>query len=245
MRIRSFTFGILLFSCVLCSGCFQIFYDIVQKSDGSFVIRQEIGFSHEFFDAMASFGSLADSSHSAFTTETLIDSMRHSFAHKRDSMVQIVHVIGKNGIKSLSVRDSIDDDSTVYFMTEAAISNVDSIPGAFDVIGTSSSNGMNPGSQTTDNNVRLKVTHPKGHTALTFYVPPSDSGFMQMDMAGLSDAFQNLSMHYRVFSSALERSKDKQIKPIPGGQERMFRSKELFKKGKAAHLEATFTIADR
>jgi hypothetical protein len=49
-------------------------------------------------------------------------------------------------------------------------------------------------------------------------------------------------MHYRVFSSALERPANKQIKQIPGGQERVFGLRDLLKKGRQSHLDATFVI---
>ena len=244
MQLRPIFFLALLFSSVFFSGCFQIFYDIIQKPDGSFQIRETIGFGKQFFEAMASFGSIADSSHSNLTAQMMIDSMRHSFAIRRDSLIQTAYGTKEGGIKSISTADTMID-TTLYFIMEADVPQVDSLPGAFRILSTSSEGINSEVPQKPSNDVRLKVSHPKEHTSLTFYVPPSDTSFMQMDIPGLADAFKGLSMHYRVYSPNLDQPKDKKIKQIPGGQERVLSAKELFKKGRTKHLDATFVLKDQ
>lgn len=241
MRTRAFLIAALLFSSLLFNGCFQIFYDIVQKPDGTFVIRQTVGLGKQFFQDLASFGSQSDSTHTPVTSQMIIDSMRHSFALRRDSLITLYHVIGTSGISSLSFHDTTID-TTTYFTMEATVTNPDSLPGAFHLL-INSSNQAAPGSQSWDSDdVRLKVTSTKEWITVMFYVPPKDGGFMHTDIPGLEESFAKLALHYRVFSTTLKKPRDKRVKQIAGGQERVFGAKELFQKGNRVSLDATFAM---
>jgi hypothetical protein len=240
MQTRAFSILIILCFSLIFNGCFQIFYDIVQHPDGTFVIRQTIGLSQEFFDAMASFSSMGDSTKTT-SPPLLIDSMRHSFALRRDSLIDIYHIIGKSGISSIAIQDTTHD-STTFFSMEVGVTSADSLPGAFHWL-SNASDGANPQSHSQDSDdVRLKVTTAKDWITLRFYAPPKEGGFMHTDVPGMEDAFKDLSLHYRVFSLSLKAPQDKKVKRIPGGQERVFKAKELFQKSRNPHLDAAFVM---
>jgi hypothetical protein len=240
MRIRSFCILALLFSSLIFNGCFKIYYDIVQNSNGSFVIRETIGFGDQFFQDLADFGTIGDSTSKA-TPQMIIDSMRHTFALRRDSLIQIRHIIGMSGISAFSVHDTTIDTMT-YFSMEATVESADSLPGALHLV-SSSSDAIGASARPADSgDVRLKVARSKERTTFTFYAPSKEAGFMNIGIPGLEESFKNLSMHYRVFSPSLEPPHDKQIKRIRGGQERTFGLHDLTQKGRHAHLDAAFMI---
>jgi hypothetical protein len=240
MRIRPYFVLALLCSSLCFSGCFEFYYDIVQNPNGTFRIRQTIGFGNEFFQELASFSGMGDSV--KVTPSMIQDSIRHTFSLRRDSLIQIEHIIGMSGISSFEFHDTTVDSIT-YFTLEAAVTNVDSLPGAFHrMANTTSAIGPASNDQSDSDDVRLKVAHTKARTSLTLYAPPKEGGFMKLDMPGMEEAFTGLSMHYRVFSTALEHPHDKHIKPFPGGQERVFDINDLTRKGRKAHLDATFVV---
>jgi hypothetical protein len=241
MRIRSYCLIAILFCSFFFSGCFEIYYDIVQNPDDTFLIRQTVGLSDTFFEEIAAFSNLGGGDSTKFSRQVMIDSIRHTFALRRDSLTQIHHRIGRNGISAFSVHDTTIDTMT-YFSFESTVVSADSLPGAFRLM-SNMSEVMRPGSEQEDTeDVHLFVIRTKAKTILMFKAPQKAEGFMSIDIPGLTENFKNISMHYRVFSSALERPANKQIKQIPGGQERVFGLRDLLKKGRQSHLDATFVI---
>jgi hypothetical protein len=244
MRIRTSAILLLLVSCLAFNGCFEIYYDIVQNPNGTFLIRQTVGFGAQFFQELAAFGS-SDST-APVSTKMIMDSMRHTFALHRDSLIQSGRMIGQNGITDFTVHDTTIDTMT-FFSLEAAVVSADSLEGAFHRMSSASESmgpaASDPGSRPADSDdVRLKVTRTNARTTFTFYAPPKAAGFMNIGMPGLEESFKNLSMHYRVFSPSLEPPRDKQVKQIPGGEERTFGLHDLTQKGRHSHLEASFVI---
>ncbi len=240
MRIRSLCFLALLCSSFSFNGCFDFYYDVVQNPNGTFAVRQTIGFSNEFFQELSGVASLGDSTVTV-TPNMIVDSIRHMFANKRDSLIQFQHIIGKNGITAFDVRDTTIDSMT-FFSMEVTVTSVDSLPGAFHVMNKASiSNGSASPSEDSDD-VRLNVTRSKDLINLMFYARQKAEGFMSMDIPGIQDNFNGLKMYYRVFSPDLEKPHDKKIKQISGGQERVFGLNDLLKKGRQSHLDATFVI---
>ncbi|HWF43098.1 MAG TPA: hypothetical protein VG537_00500 [Candidatus Kapabacteria bacterium] len=241
MRIRSYCIIAILFCGFAFSGCFEIYYDIVQNTDDTFLIRQTVGLSNTFFEGIADLSNLGGGDSTKFSRQMIIDSIRHTFALRRDSLTQIHHLIGMNGISAFSVRDTTIDTMT-YFSFESTVANADSLPGAFRLM-SNMSEVMRPSNEEEDTeDVRLFVNRTKSKTTLMFKAPQKAEGFMSIDIPGLTENFKNISMHYRVFSAALEWPAGKQIKQIPGGQERVFGLSDLLKKGRQSHLDATFAI---
>ena len=240
MQIRSYYLVALLFSSFFFSGCFEIYYDIVQNPDGTFVIRQTVGLSDAFFSGLSDVGTAFGDS-TGFSRTMIVDSMRHTFALRRDSLTQIHHLIGMNGISAFSAHDTTVDTMT-YFSFESTVTSADSLSGAFHLM-NSMSEAMRPGTEQEDTDaIRLIVTRTKEKTTLTFKAPQKAEGFITIGIPGIEENFKNVSMHYRVFSASFERSPDKQVKQIPGGQERVFGLNDLLKKGRHAHLDATFVM---
>ena len=231
----------LLFSSLFFSGCFEIYYDIVQNSDGTFVIRQTVGLSDQFFEGLSEFSAIGDSTTTPIPRQAIIDSMRHTFALRRDSLVEMGHIIGMNGISSLAVHDTAIDTMT-YFTIETGVTSLDQLPGAFHLT-SNMSKLMHPGAEQEDSDdIRLIVSRSKEKTTLTFKARQKEEGFVNIGIPGAEESLKNLHMRYRVFSASLERPADKLVKQIPGGQERVFGLSELLKKGRHAHLDATFVI---
>jgi hypothetical protein len=239
MRIRSYCIVAILFSSFFFSGCFEIYYDIVQNTDGTFVIRQTVGLSDEFFSGLSDVGAAFGDS-TGFSRAMIVDSMRHTFALRRDSLIQIHHLIGMSGISAFSVHDTTVDTMT-YFSFESTVTSADSLPGAFHLM-SNMSEAMRPGGQEEADPVQLTVTRTKEKTTLSFKAPQKAEGFMSISIPGIEENFKNVSMHYRVFSGSLERPADKHVKQIPGGQERVFGLNDLLKKGRHSHLDAIFVI---
>ena len=160
MRIRTYCIIALLFSSLCFNGCFEVYYDITQNPNGTFAIRQTMGFGDQIFQGLASFGALGDSTKEV-SPAMIIDSIRHTFALRRDSLIQIAHIIGMNGITSFTIHDTTIDTMT-YFSMEATVTSADSLPGAFHLMGNTSK-AMGSGSQGQDDSddVRLKVTRTK------------------------------------------------------------------------------------
>jgi hypothetical protein len=171
----------------------------------------------------------------------IVDSIRHIFAIKRDSLVQFQHIIGTNGITAFEVRDTTIDTMT-YFTMEATVTSVDSLPGAFHVMSKASVANESSSPSEDSDDVRLKVTGSKDMINLMFYARQKAGGFISMDIPGIQDNFKGLKMYYRVFSPNLVLSHDKKIKQISGGEERIFGLSDLLKKGRQSHLDATFAI---
>jgi len=203
-------------------------------------MRQTMGLSNALFAQLASFGSFGGDS-SKFSREAVLDSVRHTFALRRDSLAGPHGVIGRSGISSITVHDTTID-STTYFSVETTVASLDSLSGAAHLM-SNTTQVLRPDAPTDDSDdIRIVVKRMKEKTTLMFLTREKEGGFMNIDMPGIADLFANLGLHYRVFSAALERPTDKHIKQIPGGQERVFGIKDLTKKGKHSHLDASFVI---
>ncbi len=240
MRIRFYPIIALLF-CALCfNGCFDLYFDVVQNSNGTFTIRQTVGIGTQLIQELSDFSGIGYSVKPS--PKSILDSIKHTFGLRRDSLIQIQHIIGMSGISSLDIKDTTIDTMT-YFSMEATVTNVDSLSGALHLM-TNTSPLAGPDSRTPkdSDDVCIAVTRTKDRTNLMFFTPPKNGSFMKLDMPGMEELFKNLALHYRVFSGSLEAPHDKKIKRIRGGQERTFGLNELLEKGPQAHLNATFVI---
>ncbi len=233
------------------SGCMEIFFDVVQHHDGTYSLRQSVAFAPSFFDMMAAFSKMGKDSNATITRESIVDSMRREIASKRDSVMQVNPVNGQAGITALSFYDTTVD-SLVLFTVEARVSNVDSLPSALHLMQNENQamQSTSAGTMPEQEDMRLTVTHAKGKVNLKFYSiakpedPANDSLGIQAMMNSMGSLFQGIKMHCRVFSESLEKPKDKKIKKIAGGQERVFGFDEMTKKDTKKQSETTFVIKE-
>ncbi len=240
MRIRSFTSLALLFSSFLFSGCFEIYYDVVLNPGGSFTLRQTVGLSNEFFQGLTSAGAAVGDT-TPISRQSVVDSIRHSLTHRRDSLVDAHAIIGLCGITSFNIRDTTMDAKT-FFTLESTVTSADSLLGALRLMGTASKM-MQPGASEEDSDdIQISASKKNGKLSFLFHAPQKEGGFMNVDIPGMSVLFKDLSLHYRLFAPSLEKPTDKHIKQIPGGQERVFGLNELTKKGRKNHLDAMFVL---
>ena len=230
----------MLLSSFALSGCFEIFRDITVKPDGTCLFRQTIGIRKELFDELSGLGSMEGDT-TKFLRQAVVDSFKYYFSHKRDSLTGPDGILGKCGISDVNIYDTTVD-SMPYFSFETTIANIDSLPGAAHLMSNAVKVPRPEETADGSDEIQIFVKHAKNKTIVTYHSTQKDDASANIDIPGLEDLVKGLSMHYRVFSPALERPIDKHIKIIPGGQERVFGAEDLMKKGKNAHLDATFVI---
>ena len=246
MKIRYLSLFAILLASFLFSGCFDIYYDIVQNADGTFEIRQTVGMRQDIFaqmaDFMSSFNGDSTNAEAHPSAESVIDSMRRSFAHHRDSLLATGTVIGHHGITAFTSFDTTLD-SMVYFTLRSTVSTIDSLPSAFHWMQTNAAMKSGaPTDSTGSDEVLLSIQRTRSASTLHFYSPNGSAGLVSTDLPGAEALFKDLHLHFRVFSRALQRPRDKHVRAIPGGQERVFGIRELSASGKPARIEASFAI---
>lgn len=246
MKIRSWPVFIVTLCSVIFSGCFDIYYDLVQNSDGTFSIRQTVGMRQDVLaqmaDFMSGFGSDSTNAGTHPTAENLIDSMRHSFTHHRDSLLASGTVIGHHGITAFTAYDTTRD-SMVFFTLQSTVSSIDSLPTSFQWMQTDAAMKSGAATASTDSDeVFLTIRKAKSISTFHFYSPHGSATMVSTDLPGAEQFFKDLHLHFRMFSPELQIPRDKHIKIIPGGEERVFGIKELSAAGKHTRIEATFAI---
>ena len=128
------TFPVLLSAALVlsfaCSGCIEIFCDVVQNPDGTYIVRERAGLSMEMFRWIASLDRSITPDSTHMSDEMLMDSLKRAFARSGDTSLQIDSLLGRYGITAVRTNDTTID-STFYITREADVSNIDSLPAAF------------------------------------------------------------------------------------------------------------------
>ncbi len=192
-----------------CSGCLDVYIDIIVHQDGSYTIRKMAAIEQSLFDRLNSIQHLTDSSKN-ISREQMIDTMKNSMQWERPVLEKI------KGVTSYDLRDSIHD-STVYFITEIAATKKVALDGLITTLFKSLDGKEHPTDPNTPS-LTFKVVSKGNKKIMTVAIPTGKKKpSSEEDKKMVESMFGRHGFHFRVFSPDLLQSSDHNLTVISDG----------------------------